>query len=594
MKISLKYFQLAIVCLLFSILTSAQNTKQTKVKYYYLKTWGFLKYYHPALASGRIDADSIFINNFASVDQAQNAKQLNTILLKIINDLNREQTFKAAPTKHTTTEMTQNVNHNWFTKDKFLTVDMRNKLQYIYKNRFTDDNHFYYTPRHFTSEIPHEKPYVFPDSIAVPHVYRMLALAKITAGVDYLFPHKYLMDGNWDDICMNAIPLFAKAETRVAYETQLLRVVAPLNDTHALRFYKTMKNWKTILKVKYYPPFDYQLVDNGSKVVVTKIIIPELCKQADIKEGDVITHIDGESVSKRISFIGEYLSVSNPNALHSNLSRYLNNLLFPTNHLNAELSLIRGGNNKQTNIEWVSKQDDFIKISAYFNEKLAPSKLGTQLEYAAPDIVIFKANQTTRFLENIPEDKLETAMDSIFIQAGKQKGIILDMRSYPDWGGFYYLMYNTFGKDKSLFYKYFMLDKQHIGMYKQITDITEYYPPMTQPGKHTASSKIVILVDGETLSAAEYYTMFLQHLFPNAVTIGSQSAGADGDDKEITLPGGYKFPFSGNAIFYPDDTQTQRKGVKIDKVIYPTIDDVSKGENVQLSEAVKWINQQLK
>ncbi|MCU7618444.1 S41 family peptidase [Chryseobacterium sp. PBS4-4] len=588
---NLKHFLLTIVCTLFTIHTFAQQSDQIKVKYYYLKTWGFLKYYHPALASGRIDADSIFLKNYEAVDKIKNASQLDAILSGMISNLNFGQSFKPAPTKYSVTEMAQNVNQNWFTKETFLSVDLRKKLQYIYKNRFVDDNHHYYTPKHFSTEIPNEKAYAFPDSIALPYDYRMLSLAKIMAGVDYLFPHKYLMNSDWDKISRDAVPLFAKADTQLAYETQLLRLVAPLNDTHALRFYKEMKNWKTILKIKFYPPFDYQLVNNGSKVVVTKIIIPELCKQADIKEGDVITHVNDETISKRVDFIGEYLSASNPNALNSRLSRYLDNLLFPTDKLHAKLLLTRGRNIKKTTVEWVSKQDDFKKVSAYINNKLAGSKLGIQPEYAAPGIVIFRSNQTTRFLENLPEDKLKTAMDSIFIQAGKQKGIILDMRSYPDWGGFYYMMYNTFGNDKSLFARYYKLDKQHIGMYKQLTDNIEYYPQTARPGNLTMNAKIVILVDGETLSAGEYYTMFLQHMFPNAITIGSQSAGADGDDKEIILPGGYKFPFSGNAIFYPDGTQTQRKGVKIDKFVYPTISDVAKNTDTQLNEAIKWINQ---
>jgi hypothetical protein len=57
------------------------------------------------------------------------------------------------------------------------------------------------------------------------------------------------------------------------------------------------------------------------------------------------------------------------------------------------------------------------------------------------------------------------------------------------------------------------------------------------------------------------------------------------------LPGGYAFPFSGNAIFYPDGTQAQRKGVKINKVVYPALDDITKGEDTQLKAALQWINQ---
>ncbi|OOQ60026.1 S41 family peptidase [Mucilaginibacter pedocola] len=581
-------FKLLFLFLILSGTVHSQSITPTKGRYYYYKAWGFLKYYHPALASGRVDADSIFLTYLPDADKAKNAGQASAVISKMIAGLSKGQTFKPAPVKYTATEMTQNVDHNWFTKDAFLQAAVRSQLQYVYKHRFADTSHYYYTPRHFTTIIPHEKTYAFADTAAVPYAYRMLALAKIMAGVDYLFPHKYLMDTNWDKLAMAAIPLFAKADTRLAYETQLLKLVAPLNDTHALRFYKEMKNWKAILKVKFYPPFDYQLVENGSKIVVTKVLIPELCNQAGIEAGDMITHINGEPVKKRVSFIGEYLSASNPDALYARLNRYQDNLMFPTDSLHAKLTLMHAGATKQVNIEWTSKPDDFKKLSAYLNQKMAKPQ-GTELEYAAPGVTIFRADQTRRFLESIPEGKLETAMDSIFTLAGKQKGLILDMRSYPDWGGFYYLMFNAFGKDKSLFARYFMLDKQHIGMYKKITDTVEYYPPFTKPGKQTINAKVAILVNGETLSAAEYYTMLFQHMFPNSITIGNQSAGADGDDKGIMLPGGYEFPFSGNAIFYPDGTQAQRKGVKINKVVYPTITDLSKGEDIQLKQALEWI-----
>lgn len=39
------------------------------------------------------------------------------------------------------------------------------------------------------------------------------------------------------------------------------------------------------------------------------------------------------------------------------------------------------------------------------------------------------------------------------------------------------------------------------GSREQITDITEDYPSMAQPGKNTTNSKIVILVEGETLKS---------------------------------------------------------------------------------------------
>lgn len=135
MTIYHKFLRLTILFSLLTMFCFGQSTAHTKVKYHYLKTWGFLKYYHPALASGRMDADSIFLSYFAAADKAGDAKQLDAVLSKMISSLNAGQTFRPAPTQYTATEMTQNVDQNWFTKSTFLKADVRNKLRYIYQHR---------------------------------------------------------------------------------------------------------------------------------------------------------------------------------------------------------------------------------------------------------------------------------------------------------------------------------------------------------------------------------------------------------------------------------------------------------------------------
>ena len=84
--------------------------------------------------------------------------------------------------------------------------------------------------------------------------------------------------------------------------------------------------------------------------------------------------------------------------------------------------------------------------------------------------------------------------------------------------------------------------------------------------------------------------MFLQHVFPQSLTIGTQTAGADGDIVRLTLPGGHKLEFSGNAIFYPNHREIQRKGVKIDKIIEPTMKDLTGNDDTLLKEALRMIN----
>jgi hypothetical protein len=79
----------------------------------------------------------------------------------------------------------------------------------------------------------------------------MLTLAKMQAAIDYLDPHKYLMDTNWDNDVKEFIPLFTQANSRTDYEMQLLKLSARLNDTHTFTFYKQIKNSKKLLNVKF-------------------------------------------------------------------------------------------------------------------------------------------------------------------------------------------------------------------------------------------------------------------------------------------------------------------------------------------------------
>lgn len=43
--------------------------------------------------------------------------------------------------------------------------------------------------------------------------------------------------------------------------------------------------------------------------------------------------------------------------------------------------------------------------------------------------------------------------------------------------------------------------------------------------------------------------MSLQHIFPQSVTMGQRTAGADGDVTKVNLPGDYVLEFTGNGIF---------------------------------------------
>jgi len=76
--------------------------------------------------------------------------------------------------------------------------------------------------------------------------------------------------------------------------------------------------------------------------------------------------------------------------------------------------------------------------------------------------------------------------------------------------------------------------------------------------------KIIMLCNAVTQSQAEYTIMMFQGAAGKRVTvIGSSTAGADGNVTAIKFPGGYSTYFSGLEVLYPDGSQTQQTGIRI-------------------------------
>ena len=91
-------------------------------------------------------------------------------------------------------------------------------------------------------------------------------------------------------------------------------------------------------------------------------------------------------------------------------------------------------------------------------------------------------------------------------------------------------------------------------------------------------------MDGECVSTA----MALR-TGPQAVVVGSTTAGADGNVSPIPLPGGLRTLISGIGVFYPDKTPTQRVGIVPDLVVTPTIQGIREGRDEVLEVALRHI-----
>jgi hypothetical protein len=112
------------------------------------------------------------------------------------------------------------------------------------------------------------------------------------------------------------------------------------------------------------------------------------------------------------------------------------------------------------------------------------------------------------------------------------------------------------------------------------------HTPILTPKRPRVTAKLAILVDETTQSNAEYTAMAFRTA-PEAIVVGSTTAGADGNVSDIPLPGGIESSFSGIGVFTPDGRPTQRVGIARDIDVLPTIAGVRAGRDEVLEAAVR-------
>lgn len=169
------------------------------------------------------------------------------------------------------------------------------------------------------------------------------------------------------------------------------------------------------------------------------------------------------------------------------------------------------------------------------------------------------------------------------------QAIIFDLRTYPKltgWGLSRYFVskptVTNLDWKMQVSYKTMLFGGNDLSENNQLI----IYP---RSDKKIYKGKIVVLCNELSLSLSEFTTVLFQGA-GKATTIGSQTMGADGDIATIYFPGGYRSNFSALGVRYPDGTETQRVGVKIDIECKPTLKGLQAGCDEVLERAIRFIN----
>lgn len=523
------------------------QTKESENIVVFTKIWGFLKYHHPTVASGKLDWDKEYIVRLDDIRKISDNAKRNGYYSEWIDGLGVFKGEKVKIDKENT--FVKNYDFDWINDKNLFNSKLIKKLNYIKNYRQHRENHYAEVAPNVGNIIfKNEKTY--NDSVFPSIELRLLTLARYWNMINYFFPYKYQTDQNWNDVLTEMIPKFQNSKDTIAYHLTIAELIAKVNDSHA--------NLSTPYTAKYFGlktvPFYTKIIDN--KAVVTHFYNDSLCKINDIRIGDVFYLINGDSIKTIIQKQKKYIGASNEPVV----LRKLTKLLFNSNNDTILTFFERDGILKEKKIS-----------SHYFKDFKYKSEQQTEIiPWKMLNDSVAYVNMGLLMNGKTIEKKLKHC-----------KAIVFDCRNYPNQtfctiAQFLNPTMVSFTDNMavdllnpSLFYK----GKPHFCSY----DNPDYYKGL-----------VVVLMDENTQSQAEYTIMSFQTA-PKAVLIGSQTAGADGNVSTITFPGNYKCYMTGIGVFYPNGKETQRIGLVPDIEVKPTIQGIKDGRDEVLERAMQEI-----
>lgn len=513
------------------------------------RVWGFLKYYHPAIAQGNYNWDYELFRFLPAYTEITSEQERNKLLINWIDSLgeltpceNCETTAKNSPIKP---------DLGWI---KVQEEELQVKLRSVYKNR-SQGKHFYLRTAPTGNAIfKNENAYsemTYPD-----YGLRLLALYRYWNIINYFFPYKHLTDTDWNLVLGQYIPEFINADNELEYELTALKIIAEVRDTHAnlSEGGDKIQEWKG----KNYPPFQLRFIEN--KLVVIEYYNSELKDEGVLKAGDIITHINGKSIEEIIEEKKQYYPASN-------IPARLRAMAFDLLRSNSSEIAIKytSANSEKQSINLKLYPRNELDMSEWYNKSKPES------------FKLLENNIGYIYLGTIQENDISKIKETF----KDTRGIIIDIRNYPS-TFVPFSLGSFFVSESTPFVKFTKVDIDNPGEFT-------FTKPLEIPG--TANSykkKLVVLVNEESISQSEYTAMAFR-AGENTTIIGSTTAGADGNISQILLPGGLKTIISGIGVYYPDGEQTQRIGIVPDFKVTPTIQGIINDEDELLEKGIETI-----
>jgi C-terminal processing protease CtpA/Prc len=514
--------------------------------------WGFLKYYHPAIATGAYNWDAELFRILPSVVKCRTDSRFAALMEEWVDKLGKPTLCTDCLSPSKMKDVSLMPDYGSLFSNPVFSRSLIQKLAYIRDNSKNEES-FYVAMAGTSGENPVFKHEISYDNREYPDAgYRLLTLYRYWNIIQYFSPNRKLITEGWGRMLQHSIPAVIGAGNSFDYTEAMVKLIVTTHDTHSFIQSSVWEKYLGAFRV----PFQARFIEN--KLVVTGYYKDTLQVKQHFKIGDVITSIGGIPVERLVKKYSLLIPASNNGATLRDM---------------PGLHLLRGRDSLFNFTLTRNKQKYVIHQTAVSISKTDFGSLDWNADSGKPGYYLINNDIGYVFAGRYKN----SALDSLKDRFENTKGIILDMRCYPSDE-----MENTLGDfikpGRSEFVKFTRGSVRNPGLF--------VFDPGEKNGSDTSGhykGRVVVIVNSMTQSNAEFVTMAFQSS-SNVFVIGSASSGADGNISEIPLPGITTY-LSGLGVYYPDGVNAQRSGVKINYHLSPTIEGVINGRDELLEKA---------
>lgn len=541
------------------------NADQEENLYKLAKVWGFVKYYHPAIIAGDINWDAELFRVMPLVVEAESPEVANQVLYDWLSGFPYEESPITA-TDETAAfwyEMEQQFGSitadlSWISDRAVWGTDLCVYLEGLSRLEISDRRNGYaaFSGGDSTERVSFAAEKGMPVKPGDDGV-KLLALFRLWNAFAYYSPYLSLTDVDWDDALRQGIHTMLGAEDQRDYELALGEMMAKTGDVHA--FFTGKKVAMNYYFGENYLPCHCMVLD-GRPVV--DAVPPE---EESLQPGDVITAVDGMTMTDRIAALEKVQPVPTP----GKYGIWFCYSLVSAADSTAQVTVERDG--VPLTLTVTTREDRFVPENSLESGLMEGGRIG----YIAPDA--------------LQEGDVERLMEEF----ADTKGIIVDLRQYPA-VPVLYLLSEYFIPEPRVFAAIDCPNPLRPGNFCRLpfemsgAGYSKMMGLSDRDDYPFYEGKVVLLINEFSQSQSETTAMGLRQA-PRAVVVGSPSIGADGDVAEMNLPGKLVVTFSTMGFYTPEGEPIQRVGVQPDVFCRPTAEDLRQGRDALMETAIDLI-----